>query len=67
MCSINTISFKSPVTTKQVHGRLRKPPDGSTPEYVDMVDINNKAQLRHYYERNKIIRSLSKKYYEFRL
>ena len=67
MCELNTVSFKSPVTAKQIHGRLRKPADDSTPDYVDMMDVNNKAQVRHYYERHRVVRSLSKKYYEYRI
>lgn len=67
MVVINTVSFQASTLSKQVMGRLRKPKDGSTPEYVDMFDTNINAHARHYNERGPIIKDCSLSYKEYRI
>jgi hypothetical protein len=67
MLVVNTISFQASTTAKQVLGRLRKPKDGTTPEYVDMADTRIMAHVRHWRERSAIFKDLAKVYREYRL
>jgi superfamily II DNA or RNA helicase len=65
---VNTVSFKAPTTSKQVLGRIRKLKCANTvPEYIDMVDLNLRSQMRHWKERSHILRSCALKYQELKL
>lgn len=48
LCCINTISLASEPLVEQILGRIRKPSDGTTPEFVDMY---NKLLERHVYHK----------------
>jgi len=48
---INTVSMRAPALVEQIRGRLRKLKSGNQPIYVELVDVNLQAQLRHYNDR----------------
>ena len=61
---LNTISFSSPTLTEQVLGRLRKLPDGTTPHYLELVNIQCEAHIKHRIYRQEIQKRLSRSYKE---
>ena len=61
---INTVSFSTPMLTEQSLGRLRKLPNGETPEYIDLVNVSCSAQLMHRAERRRILEALALEYRE---
>ena len=65
VCMINTVSVSSEPLVKQMFGRLRKLPDGRTPEYVDIYNKCIPDQNRHKKTRAKIYRGLAKEFIEF--
>lgn len=54
---IDTISLASAVMTRQVVGRLRKLPNGNTPEFISMYDPSIPSHCRHLEERRHVYRS----------
>lgn len=65
VCCINTVSLASEPLVKQMFGRLRKLPDGRTPEYVDIYNKCIPDQNRHKKTRAKIYKNLAKEFIEF--
>ena len=65
VCCINTVSLASEPLIKQMFGRLRKLPDGRTPEYVDIYNKCIPDHNRHKKTRAKIYRYLAKEFIEF--
>lgn len=65
VCMINTVSVSSEPLVKQMFGRLRKLPDGRTPEYVDIYNKCIPDQNRHKKTRAKIYKYLAKEFIEF--
>lgn len=64
---INTISFASPTLTEQMLGRLRKLPDGTTPQYIEIVNTSCPAHEKHRRERKEKHVLLSRSYRELNL
>lgn len=60
VCVINTVTVSSEALVKQMFGRLRKLPDGRTPEYVDIYNDLIPSQIHHGKTRFKIYRLISK-------
>lgn len=67
VCTINTVTVSSEALVKQMFGRLRKLPDGRTPEYVDIYNELIPSQIHHGRTRFKIYRSLSKRLEIFKI
>ena len=61
---INTISYASPTMTEQMLGRLRKLPDGTTPRYIEVVNLMCPAHVYHRSARQGIHKRLAHAYYE---
>ena len=51
---INTISFKSVTLAEQMPGRLRELPDGTTPEFIELVNSCVGPQMMHRVERRPV-------------
>ena len=51
---INTISFKSVTLAEQMPGRLRELPDGTTPEFIELVNACVSPQMNHRIERRPV-------------
>lgn len=64
---INTISFSSPTLTEQMLGRLRKLPDNSTPQYIEIVNSYCLPQMNHRTKRQEIQKRLCRNYHETNL
>ena len=62
-CCVNTESFKILSATRQRPGRLRKIP-GVELHYVDMVDVSNPSQFRHWNDRSAEYKQIALKYRE---
>ena len=65
--TINTVSFKSEPLTIQCVGRLRKLPDGTTPEYIEIVNALIPPQIYHRNDREPIHRSIALEYKQARI
>lgn len=65
VCCLNTISVSSEPLVKQIFGRLRKLPDGRTPEFVDMCNRLIPDQIRHMKSRRRIYEKIALKLEEF--
>ena len=65
VCCLNTISVSSEPLVKQIFGRLRKLPDGRTPEFVDMCNRLIPDQIRHMNSRRRIYEKIALKLEEF--
>ena len=59
---LNTVSFKTAVSTEQLRGRLRQLKDGRTPTYGELVDTNIPAQDRHRITRSYVHKRSAKTY-----
>jgi len=59
---LNTVSFKTPVATEQLRGRLRQLKDGKTPVYAELVDVNVNSQVRHMMHRAAVHRNSARSY-----
>jgi hypothetical protein len=59
---VNTISYSSETLTEQMLGRLRKLPDGTTPHYVEVVNLMCHAHVRQRSARQDIHRRLARNY-----
>lgn len=59
---INTISFSSPTLTEQMLGRLRKLPDGTTPHYIEVVNLMSRKHMRQRMDRQEIHHRLARNY-----
>ena len=66
-CCINTISLASEPLVKQIFGRLRKLPDGRTPEFVDLYNRVIPRQVSHAKTRKRIYQYISLRTDEFNL
>ena len=55
---INTESFKSPIVTEQIVGRLRPLADGGTCWYIELIDRAFSTLKNQQKSREKLIRSL---------
>lgn len=64
---VNTISFASPTLTEQMLGRLRKLPDGTTPHYIEVVNVACLPHIKHRIARQFIHKKLAKQYHEINL
>jgi superfamily II DNA or RNA helicase len=64
---VNTISYASPTLTEQMLGRLRKLPDGSTPHYIEVVNLMCQPHIHHKYARQMIHKRLAREYHELYL
>ena len=67
VCCINLVSVSSEPLVKQIFGRLRKLPDGRTPEFVDMYNRLIPDQVRHMKSRRKIYEKRALKLDEFEI
>ena len=54
VCCLNLVSVSSDPLVKQIFGRLRKLPDGRTPEFVDMYNRFIPDQVRHIKSRKRV-------------
>ena len=63
--AINTISELSPTSVEQKRGRLRKLPNGVTPEYVDIFDGNIVRHCEHIKSRSLIHKNRCLSYKEY--
>ena len=61
---INTISYASPTLTEQMLGRLRKLPDGTTPHYIEVVNLMCSPHIHHKLVRQGIHKRLAHEYHE---
>lgn len=61
---INTTSFLAETTARQILGRLRKLKD-YTPTYIDIHDVNNSVQIRHWRKRKHTLEKCAKLLQEF--
>ena len=59
---INTISMKSEPLVRQLRGRLRKLPDGTTPLFIEITDEAINSQRIHSFVRRKFHRKQAKSY-----
>lgn len=66
-CVLNTHSFKADTTAKQLIGRLRVLKCGTTPVYIDLMDLNLKSHIRHWAERSIILKGCGLHYKEYRI
>lgn len=64
---IQTCSMGSEPLIEQVLGRLRKPKNGDTPEFVDIYNAALPFHMGHYRKRSQIYRSRALKYNEHEL
>jgi len=64
---IQTCSMGSEPLIEQVLGRLRKPKNGDTPEFVDIYNTALSFHMGHYRKRSQIYRSRALKYTEHEL
>ena len=64
---INTISYKSETLTEQMLGRLRKLPDGTTPHYIEVVNLMCQPHVHHKAARQMIHKRLAHDYHELYL
>lgn len=65
VCCINLVSVSSEPLVKQIFGRLRKLPDGRTPEFVDMYNRLIPDQVRHMKSRKRVYEKRALKLEEF--
>jgi len=61
---ISTVSTKSEALIKQILGRLRKLPNGDTPEFIDMCNVAVASHQRHRKLRSMLISPLARTYEE---
>ena len=61
---VNTISYASPTMTEQMLGRLRKLPDGTTPHYIEVVNLMCQPHIHHKSFRQGIHKKLAHEYHE---
>lgn len=59
---LNTVSFKTPIATDQLRGRLRELKDGRTPVYAELVDLGITSQLMHMSYRAAVHRNNARSY-----
>lgn len=64
---VNTISYASPTLTEQMLGRLRKLPDGTTPHYIEVVNLMVPPHMHHKSARQGIHKRLAHDYHELYL
>lgn len=64
---IQTCSMGSEPLIEQVLGRLRKPKNGDTPEFIDIYNTALPFHMGHYRKRSQIYRSRALKYTEHEL
>lgn len=64
---VNTISYASPTLTEQMLGRLRKLPDGTTPHYIELVNLICPPHVHHKTARQAIHKRLAHDYHELSL
>lgn len=67
MTVIQTCSIGSDPLTEQILGRLRKPKDGSIPEFVDIYNKSLQRHYIHYRNRSAIYKTRALKYHEHEL
>ena len=65
-CVINTISFKAATTATQVPGRLREI-KGVELHYIDMLNLEVPAHIRHWQERSPLYKIRAAEYREYKL